>query len=272
VVYGNEGFAAKTSFFSRVEGRQSFWVRLTAKPVESEGNPGAKESTNATYVISFPHDLDVIKGVMIVGLKSKGIPMAEQIVRTISLAEWITIVALADLWTEGQSLSSQRIAEPISARLLAGMWQGLEKSPIPTWCLTAAVAFPGILPACESLITEGLASLEAQQWLIRDSSGLKAAPKLRALIRSFQQPLAHGSLQVRHYDDNRVVVRGFTGVRTDRKLWIWEAAESFAAESPLEKAQISIFQVTHKQFVAILAHLLELWPMGPDDKREALSL
>jgi len=166
------------------------------------------------------------------------------------------------LWTEGQTLRSERMTAPIVVPTLAGVWRDLETTKNPTWCLIAAVALPGLLESYEPILAAGLESLESQQWLIRDSAGLKAAPKLRALVRSLQSPMAHASLEVSQYEREQRTVRGFTGVRTGRKLWIWEAVESGDVKKPYEKPSVNVFQVTHRQFTAILKRFLNFGAAG----------
>lgn len=253
VVFSNEEFAAKTSLFDGDDPDRAYWIRCTEQMPEDDADLTDRAGEGkGERLISFPHDPEDVKKSVMSGLQSASVSVAEQTVHTFSPTEFMTILALADFYANGSATDPAKMARPFVADDLIKVWLATDEASEFGWCSAARIVSPVLLPDPEGGILKGLESLKAQEFLRQNAAGLMASPKLRALLRSLQRPLAFASVQVNHYGDDATTIQGFSGIRTDNQIWLWEAGETIELNEHTENIRVNIFQVTNRQLAAVL--------------------
>ena len=69
-------------------------------------------------------------------------------------------------------------------------------------------------------------------------------------------PTAFVSLQLNHYGNETITTQGFLAIRTNDRIWLWEAAQTTELKEESEDIGINMFQVTNQQLVAVLDSFL----------------
>jgi hypothetical protein len=256
VVLSAEGFAAKTNLFEGNDPDHDYWIRCTAQTSdETVAADGAGEEHDS-WLISFPHEPETIKESVMRGLQSATLTVAEQPAYGFSPAEFMAVLAIADFCANGSTPSPTKVTGPLAANDLIKIWQAANEPKEFGWCGTARIVAPVILPNPQIAIEQGLASLKGRGWLDGGLDEFRAAPELRAAIRTLGRPRSFAGLQVNHYGDDAVTVEGFAGIRTDDQIWLWEAAESGELTEQANGIGVRVFRVTHAQLVVVLDDFL----------------
>jgi hypothetical protein len=251
VVFSHQGFAAKTNLFDGDDPDRAYWIRCTQQIPDDDAG-----SRIGSRLISFPHDPEGVKQSVMSGLQATSVNVAEQTVHTFSPPEFMTVLALADFYATGPASNPAKMMKPFTADDLIKLWLTTDEASEFGWCATAKIVSPVILPSPEGGIPKGLELLKPREFLKQEADGLKATPKLRALLRSLRRPSAFVSVQVNHYGDDTITTQGFAGMRTDSQIWLWEVRETVELNEHSDNVSVNMFQVTNRQLIAVLDSFL----------------
>lgn len=254
VVFSNEEFAAKTSLFDGHDPDRAYWIRCTqqdASLTDTTAGVGKRER-----LISFPHDPADLKESVMTGLQSSSISIADQTADKFTPEEFMTVLALSDFFADDLAPYPAKMTKSFAADDLIKVWLAADEATASGWCAMAKLVSPVLLPDPKTGIIEGLELLKAEEFIRQETDGLEAAPKLRALLRPLRRPSAFASVQVNHYGSEATTIQGFSAIRTDNQIWLWEAAETVEFKEPSEKMNLNMFQVTDRQLASVLDSFL----------------
>lgn len=239
LAFANEDFSANTSLYVGPDPEEALWVRYT-RPHEGE------------HLISFPHGPAILHGAVLTGLKASDIRIAEHVVHTLSLAEFMFLISLCD-W---RAKHPQSTTFPDLESLIA-QWDDPHPEAEMAWCPIARLASPLPLPLPEQGIAEGLENLKAQG-MVETAEGniLKESSKLRVLVRTIGVPRAFAAVQALYFSGEAVISQGFTAIRTDNKLWVWEAEQGTELGNDAHPSGINLYSVTAQQLSTLMTEFV----------------
>ncbi len=205
------------------------------------------------HSIHFPQFPERIKDITLEGLAAPVVKTAQQVIHSFTIETIAVLFALADI----TSLNGRNF-RGISLADLKQIWGEKEDPNRFYWTDVSRLTSPVSLdtPPAE-IIDAGFAQLRQQGLIKGEDNNLKISPKLRAVVRSLDQPKAFSSIYISHLiDDNNIESEGFAVFRTEYQLWLWELKENIEVGDPNAKIEVNLFQITGQQLSGIIDHFL----------------
>lgn len=200
------------------------------------------------YVISFPFSpLQFhLQAVALLGVSE--ILRVDQAAHLCSPAEFAVLAVLADLRLLATSGPFAPTLDGIRQIRSTGNTDGSLH-----WSSLVSLLSPVPLDLSDDPMRLGVSELFARGLLRGNLARPEVVPELDGFLQGLGRPVSYYALAIHALDkQGKYTTGGFSAIRTEQRLWIWEMASNWSAARPPSEAKIQMFQVTGEQFLTIL--------------------